>query len=156
MKKNHYAWWAWRIRLSFELYDVLRIDHFRGFEAYWEVPFGAPDAQGGAWTKGPDVDLFNELKRQLGELPIIAEDLGLMTQELIDMREKTGFPGMKVLQCGFNGERDAGDLPHNYKPNTVAYVGTHDNQVVAGTRIRQRLVSGNRLISICTVRRASR
>ena len=126
MNNHDYAWWVQRMRESFKLYDSVRIDHFRGFEGYWEVPFGSETAVNGEWKMGPNVRLFHKIKKELGELDIIAEDLGFITDEVIEMREETGFPGMKILQNGFNGE-DSLDLPHHYSWNTVAYVGTHDN-----------------------------
>lgn len=131
MESNGFKWWITRLRESFKLYDVVRIDHFRGFESYWEVPFGDATAENGSWAKGPDLKLFDAIKEELGELNIIAEDLGFMTQEVIDMRDATGFPGMKILQFGFTHE-DSVDLPHNYLPNTIAYVGTHDNETAEG------------------------
>ncbi|UUX33925.1 4-alpha-glucanotransferase [Fundicoccus culcitae] len=131
MRNNGYQWWIQRLKESFKLYDVVRIDHFRGFESYWEVPFGEKTAQNGRWKKGPGIELFNAIYKELGELNIIAEDLGFMTQEVIDMRDATGFPGMKILQFGFTNE-DSIDLPHNYLPNTIAYVGTHDNETAEG------------------------
>lgn len=127
MKKTNYKWWIQRMEESFNLYDVVRIDHFRGFESFWEVPFGAKTAATGKWSKGPGADLFKEIKASLGELNIIAEDLGFITDEVIEMREQTGFPGMKILQNGFSGE-DSLDLIHHYTYNTIAYVGTHDNK----------------------------
>ncbi|WP_328803103.1 4-alpha-glucanotransferase [Ruoffia halotolerans] len=132
MKENGYDWWIWRLKESFNLYDVVRIDHFRGFESFWEVPYGSKSSAAGQWTKGPGYDLFKHITDALGELNIIAEDLGFMTQEVIDMRDKTGYPGMKILQFGFNGFEDSIELPHNYIPNTVAYVGTHDNMTARG------------------------
>lgn len=126
MNKNNYEWWIWRMRESFKLYDFVRIDHFRGFESYWEIPFGSETAASGAWKMGPGVRLFHRIKKELGDLNIIAEDLGFVTDEVIEMRNETGFPGMKIFQNGFSGE-DNLDLPHNYDWNTVAYVGTHDN-----------------------------
>ena len=132
MAEDGYAWWIRRIEASFELYDVLRIDHFRGFESYWEVPAGAKTAAEGYWVKGPGMKLFDALNNALGTLPIIAEDLGFMTQEVIDMRHATGYPGMKILQFGFNGQGDSTDLPHHYPAHSVAYVGTHDNETARG------------------------
>ena len=126
MEENDYEWWIKRMRESFELYDMVRIDHFRGFESYWEVPYGSETAASGEWKKGPENRLFKQIKKELGELNVIAEDLGFVTDEVIEMREKTGFPGMKILQNGFYGD-DNLDLPHHYNPNTIAYVGTHDN-----------------------------
>lgn len=132
MKETDYAWWAWRLEASFDLYDIVRIDHFRGFESYWEVPFGAKTAAEGHWSPGPSSDLFDSLKEQLGNMPIIAEDLGYMTDEVIAMREKTGFPGMHIMQFGFNGVEDSLDLPHHFRKNSVAYIGTHDNMTGLG------------------------
>lgn len=132
MERTGYQWWIDRMEANFDLYDVIRIDHFRGFESYWSVPFGAPSAADGQWVKGPGIKLFNRLKEALGEMPIIAEDLGYMTQDVIDMREATGYPGMKILQFGFNGYEDSRDLPHHYDANSVVYVGTHDNETAMG------------------------
>lgn len=131
MDKDGYKWWILRIRESFKLYDMVRIDHFRGFESYWQVPYGDETAVNGEWVKGPGIKLFNAIKEALGDINIIAEDLGFMTNEVIEFRNKTGFPGMKVLQFGFGGE-DSTDLPHNYINNSVAYTGTHDNDTVLG------------------------
>lgn len=131
MEKDQYAWWVLRLKESFKIFDVVRIDHFRGFESYWAVPYGSPSAVNGKWVKGPDVKLFNQIKKELGELNIIAEDLGFLTQEVIDMREATGFPGMKIMQFGFDGD-DSMDLPHNYTANTISYLGTHDNETITG------------------------
>ncbi|MBF6626160.1 4-alpha-glucanotransferase [Aerococcaceae bacterium zg-BR9] len=131
MEKDQYAWWVLRLKESFKIYDQVRIDHFRGFESYWEVPFGSPTAAYGQWVKGPGLKLFNQIKKELGELNIIAEDLGFLTQEVIDMRDGTGFPGMRILQFGFGGAESL-DLPHNYVQNTISYLGTHDNETVTG------------------------
>lgn len=131
LDKDGYSWWIDRVRESFKLYDVVRIDHFRGFEAYWEIPYGNETAEFGQWTKGPGIKLFNAIKDKLGDVNIIAEDLGMMTDEVIELRDTTGFPGMKILQFGF-GEGDSRDLPHNYPVNCVAYTGTHDNDTVCG------------------------
>ena len=131
MKADGYAWWVTRLKESFKLYDVVRIDHFRGFESYWEIPFGDTTAINGEWVKGPGSDLFRAIRKELGDVKIIAEDLGFMTQEVIDMRDETGFPGMKIMQFGFGGG-DSVDLPHNYVYNSVCYVGTHDNETGLG------------------------
>ena len=131
MERTGYKWWISRIRESFKLYDVVRIDHFRGFESYWEIPYGDETAENGKWIKGPGNKLFNAIKDELGKVDIIAEDLGFMTEEVRNFRKETGFPGMKVLQFGFGGE-DSSDLPHNYFQNSVAYTGTHDNETVRG------------------------
>lgn len=132
MKADNYSWWIKRLQESFKVYDVVRIDHFRGFESYWEVPAGAENAIGGRWVKGPDYDLFKTVKEELGDLNIIAEDLGYMTQEVYDFREKTGFPGMKILEFAFDPHGDSQDMPHYAKNNSVMYTGTHDNDTVVG------------------------
>ena len=131
MDKDGYKWWILRMRESLKLYDMVRIDHFRGFESYWQVPYEDETAENGEWVKGPGIKLFSAIKDALGDVNIIAEDLGFMTDEVIEFRNETGFPGMKVLQFGFGGE-DSTDLPHNYVNNSVAYTGTHDNDTVLG------------------------
>ena len=133
MKKDGYGWWKQRIGYALELYDIVRIDHFRGFESFYSIPFGDTDAKGGKWVKGPDMDLFRELKKEFGEdMPIIAEDLGLLTPEVTKMLESSGFPGMKVLQFAFDGGSENDYLPHNHRKNSVIYTGTHDNNTIMG------------------------
>ena len=132
LKKTKYKWWIDRVKANLSLCDIIRIDHFRGFEAYWAVPFGEPTAENGKWEKGPGIDLFNAIKEQLGELPIIAEDLGLMTQGVIDLRDATGFPGMKILGFAFDSGEENDYLPHSYPRNCVVYTGTHDNDTIKG------------------------
>jgi 4-alpha-glucanotransferase len=132
MEEDGFSWWVERMRAALGLYDVVRIDHFRGFESFWEVPFGSATSAAGSWSKGPGTRLFERLSAELGELPVIAEDLGFLTPEVVRMVEETGFPGMKVLQFAFDGRHDSYYLPHHYAPNTVAYVGTHDNQTARG------------------------
>jgi len=132
MAQDGYAWWVERMRWTLSLYDVVRLDHFRGFESFWDVPFGSATSAAGDWAKGPGMALFDELRRQLGDLPIIAEDLGFLTPEVLDMRDATGFPGMKILQFAFDGANESYYMPHRYVANTVAYVGTHDNQTLRG------------------------
>ena len=133
MKLDGFTWWNKRLKASFELFDVVRIDHFRGFAAYWEIPAGATDATGGQWVKGPGFDLFEAVKNELGDLPIIAEDLGFMDDAVIELREATGFPGMKIVEFGFMGASPSStDLPHYYPVNSVSYTGTHDNDTVLG------------------------
>lgn len=127
MSDNGYEWWIWRMEESFKLYDMVRIDHFRGFESYWEIPYGSETAATGSWKLGPGARLFRHIKKALGDLNVIAEDLGFITEEVIEMREDTGFPGMKILQNGFAVNVDSTDMPHHYPKNTIAYVGTHDN-----------------------------
>lgn len=131
MEKDNYSWWILRIRESFKLYDVVRIDHFRGFEAYWEVPYGDKTAENGKWVKGPEMKLINAIKDELGDLDIIGEDLGFLTEEFFKFKEESGYPGMKVLQFAFGGG-DSEYLPHNYNENCIAYTGTHDNDTIKG------------------------
>ena len=132
LKELNYKWWVDRVRANLSTCDIIRIDHFRGFEAYWAVPYGDDTAINGQWVKGPGIDLFNKIKEELGELPIIAEDLGLMTQGVIDLREATGFPGMKILGFAFDSEEENDYLPHTYTKNCVVYTGTHDNDTLIG------------------------
>lgn len=127
-----YAWWVERLRALLRLVDVIRLDHFRGFAGYWEVPAGSPTAEVGRWAPGPGRDFVLAVRQALGELPIIAEDLGVITPDVVALRDESGLPGMKVLQFAFSG--DPGDLflPHNYTANCVAYTGTHDNDTTRG------------------------
>ena len=130
-RRTGYAWWIRRIRHALFIYDILRIDHFRGFDTYWAIPAGESTARNGRWENGPGMDLFRTLHNALGELPIVAEDLGEMFDSVRQLLADSGFPGMKVLQFAFTGE-DSVDLPHNYPRNCVAYPGTHDNNTLAG------------------------
>lgn len=133
MKEEKYAWWKNRIGYALTLYDVLRIDHFRGFEAYYTIPFGEETAINGKWVKGPGIAFFEELKKKFGkDMPIIAEDLGLLTPAVKKMLYNTGFPGMKVLQFAFDTREESDYLPHNYNTNCVVYTGTHDNDTIMG------------------------
>ena len=132
LKDTNYSWWVERVRANLSTCDIIRIDHFRGFEAYWAVPYGDDTAINGQWEPGPGIDLFNAIKSQLGELPIIAEDLGLMTQGVIDLREATSFPGMKILGFAFDSGEENDYLPHTYTRNCVVYTGTHDNDTLVG------------------------
>ncbi|HCW54619.1 MAG TPA: 4-alpha-glucanotransferase [Clostridium sp.] len=132
LEETQYEWWVKRIKQSLRLYDVLRLDHFRGFEAFWAVPNGEKTARNGTWVKGPGMKLFDALNKQFKDLKIIAEDLGFLTKETIELKEKTGFPGMKVLEFAFGGGSKNTYLPHNYENNCVAYTGTHDNDTVRG------------------------
>lgn len=132
MAKNGYAWWADRLRMCFVQADIVRIDHFRGFDAYWEIPASEPTAIKGRWVKGPQADFFNAMEAQLGKLPLIAEDLGVITPEVVALREHFDFPGMKVLQFAFGGERNSSFLPHSFAQNAVVYTGTHDNETTVG------------------------
>jgi 4-alpha-glucanotransferase len=132
MARDGYRWWIERVRRQLHLADVIRIDHFRGFVDYWEIPADEPTAVRGCWRLGPGDALFNALRQALGDLPIIAEDLGLITEEVHALRARTGFPGMRVMQFAFSGDDSHAFLPHNYEPNTVVYTGTHDNDTVPG------------------------
>ncbi len=132
MQGDGYAWWVARVKRQLDLADVIRIDHFRGFVDYWEIPADEPTAVKGRWQPGPGMALFDVLTQALGQLPIIAEDLGLITPEVLALREATGFPGMRVLEFAFSGDAGHPFLPHNYAPNTVVYTGTHDNDTVLG------------------------
>jgi len=127
-----YGWWIARLRNDLSLYDMVRIDHFRGFEAYWEIPFGEPTAVNGRWVKGPADALFDAVRRALGELPIIAEDLGFIPSEVEALRARCGFPGMKILQFAFGSGPDNIYLPHNHVHDAIVYTGTHDNDTTAG------------------------
>ncbi len=132
-KKTGYDWWKMRIRNQLKVFDYIRIDHFRGFEAYWAVPYGDENAIGGKWCKGPDHDFFESLTQAFGrELPIWAEDLGIITDEVEALRDDFGLPGMKVLQFAFDASWDSIYLPHKYSSNTVVYTGTHDNETTRG------------------------
>ncbi|MBC7871578.1 MAG: 4-alpha-glucanotransferase [Chitinophagaceae bacterium] len=131
MKENDYSWWISRFRAILGVVDLVRIDHFRGFEDYWEIPGSEPTAVKGRWVKGPNIAFFDKLREVLGELPIIAEDLGEITEEVLLLRDTLGLPGMKILQFAWDGP-DNLFLPHNYTVNCVAYTGTHDNNTTLG------------------------
>lgn len=133
MKKENYAWWAARLKKSLDMYDLVRIDHFRAFDTYCSIPAGDSNAVNGKWMQGPGMDFWNEMKKQLGELNIIAEDLGEVFDSVKQLLSNTGFPGMRVMQFGFNPKNEDNDhMPHNYISNSVAYTGTHDNDTVMG------------------------
>ena len=128
--KDGYSWWLHRLGAAGRLYDVVRIDHFRGFESFWSVPYGDETAQGGKWVKGPGMDFINAVKNGLPSIRMIAEDLGFLTQEVLDLRDASGFPGMKVLEFAFDSREPSDYLPHTYTRNTVCYTGTHDNMTM--------------------------
>jgi 4-alpha-glucanotransferase len=132
MQTDDYAWWIARFAAIMRQVNVVRLDHFRGFEAYWAVPAEEETALNGEWIKGPGLDLFHAVERALGPIPIIAEDLGLITPQVEAMRSELGFPGMKVLQFAFTGNPHHIYLPHNYERNCVVYTGTHDNDTTVG------------------------
>ena len=127
-----YDWWVRRVRWALAMCDIIRLDHFRGFQQYWEIPASEPTAVNGRWVDGPKDDLFQVLNRVLGDLPFIAEDLGLITEDVHALRERLGIPGMRVLQFGFGDPGAHIYLPHKYVPNTVVYTGTHDNDTTVG------------------------
>ncbi len=131
-KATGYDWWMQRLEQMFRLYDVVRIDHFRGFDEYWAVPYGNQDAMGGKWCKGPGYALFKVMKERLGDREIIAEDLGYLTSSVLKLVKRTGYPGMKVLQFAFDGNTENAYLPHNHTKNAVVYTGTHDNDTTRG------------------------
>ncbi len=132
MKHDGFTWWVARLRESFKIYDMVRIDHFIGFASFWEIPAGEETAVNGYRVEAPGFELFDTIKRELGDLNIIAEDLGSVTDKVIQLRDTTGFPGMKVLQFAFDPEGDSIEMPHNHPNNVVAYTGTHDNDTILG------------------------
>lgn len=132
MQERGFAWWIARFRSTLEFVDLVRVDHFRGFEAYWEIPADEPTAVQGRWVRGPGQPFFDALREALGELPILAEDLGVITPAVEQLRDANGLPGMKVLQFAFAGDASDPYLPHNYRRDCVVYTGTHDNDTTRG------------------------
>jgi 4-alpha-glucanotransferase len=132
LKKTGYAWWVRRVAHQISLFDYLRVDHFRGFESYYEIPEGSETAQTGQWVRGPGIDFFRHLERELGPLPLIAEDLGFLTPEVFRLLKETGYPGLKVLQFAFEPGGQSVYLPHRYDRSCVVYTGTHDNDTTQG------------------------
>jgi 4-alpha-glucanotransferase len=133
LEKDGYQWWLDRFRATFEMVDMIRLDHFRGFEAYWEIPASEPTAVNGRWVKGPGAALFRTARAKLGDLPFVAENLGVITPEVEAVREEFGFPGMAILQFAFGTDPQAPTFrPHNYPREVVAYTGTHDNDTTVG------------------------
>jgi 4-alpha-glucanotransferase len=132
LEESGFEWWVSRIRRACELYDIVRLDHFRGFEAYWAIPAAEETAINGAWIVAPGLKLFKALEASLGPLPLVAEDLGLITPEVDALRLEMKMPGMKVIQFGFSDASAHMHLPHRYTPGTVAYTGTHDNDTTQG------------------------
>lgn len=135
-KETGYEWWIKRIAYCFDLYDVVRIDHFRGFDEYYTIPYGDPTAENGTWKQGPGYDLFETINSKLGERKIIAEDLGFLTDSVRNLVKRTGYPGMKVLQFAFDSDPDSEYLPHMLGTNSVIYTGTHDNETSKGWYLR--------------------
>lgn len=131
-KATDYEWWIQRIGYCYQLYDIVRIDHFRGFDEYYFIPYGEPTAEFGHWEKGPGYDIFRRMKEKLGDKPVIAEDLGFLTGSVKKLVKDTGYPGMKVLQFAFDSREESDYLPHNYTKNSIVYTGTHDNDTIIG------------------------
>ena len=131
MEETGYKWWIDRLAAAGKLFDVVRLDHFRGFESYWSVPYGDENARGGKWVQGPGMMFVNALKKNLPNLDFIAEDLGFLIQEVLDLRDDSGYPGMKVLEFAFDSRDTSSYLPHSYGENCVCYTGTHDNAPLA-------------------------
>lgn len=129
-RQTNFQWWCRRLEHCFKLYDVVRIDHFRGFDEYYSIPFGAETAINGHWEKGPGMELFRALKSRLGDKAIIAEDLGFLTDTVVQLLEDSGYPGMKVLEFAFDPREETDYLPHSYDRNCVVYTGTHDNETL--------------------------
>ncbi len=138
MEKDNFIWWKKRIKKTLELVDIIRIDHFRGLDAFWEIPGDAPTAQTGKWVKAPGKKLFEAIKSELGDLPIIAEDLGVITESVEELRDYFEFPGMKILQFAFGENGDKNLLPHNYVKNCVVVTGSHDNETTKGFFEKER------------------
>ena len=132
MRADGYRWWIERFRRAFDLVDLTRVDHFRGFVSYWAVPAGNKTAVKGKWRRGPGVDLFHAVERELGSLPVVAEDLGVITEPVVRMRRELGYPGMVVLQFGLGRDTTNPHLPANHDEHSVAYTGTHDNDTTRG------------------------
>lgn len=133
MAEDGYQWWLQRFTATLRMVDIVRVDHFRGFAGYWEVPASEPTAVNGRWVQGPGAGFFETIQREMGELPIIAEDLGIISQDVVELRRRFGFPGMRVLQFAFSDDEGARYfLPHNYPRNCVVYTGTHDNDTCVG------------------------
>src|SRR5215213_9260714 len=132
MQADGFKWWIERVRATLTVVDIARVDHFRGFAACWEIPGGDKTAERGQWVETPGKELFTAIRKALGQLPIIAEDLGVITPDVVALREEFGFPGMRILQFGFGSDSKNIAQPHNYVPNVVAYTGTHDNDTTAG------------------------
>ena len=130
LEKDDYVWWLNRLQAAQNLYDVVRLDHFRGFASFWSVPYGDPTARNGKWVKGPGIGFFRTVEKKLPNLQLIAEDLGFLTQEVYDLRQQANLPGMKVLGFAFDSREPSNYLPYTYHSNTVCYTGTHDNMTM--------------------------
>ena len=131
-RETGYNWWIDRLKASAEIFDMVRIDHFRGFDSFYAIPYGDKTAENGEWRQGPGIEFFRFVSSRLGKLPIIAEDLGFLTPSVIQMLNESGFPGMKILEFAFDPDNESGYLPYNYDKNCVVYIGTHDNDTILG------------------------
>ena len=149
MKENGYSWWMERLSYMTELFDGVRIDHFRGLESFWAVPFGSETAKEGKWMKGPGMDLLEKINSRFSDKLIIAEDLGEITEEVIKLLEESTLPGIRVLQFGFLGDYDNPHMPHNYINNSVAYTGTHDNNTLLGHLWELDMDNKKRMLEYC-------
>ncbi|MBE7029223.1 MAG: 4-alpha-glucanotransferase [Ruminococcaceae bacterium] len=149
MKKNGYKWWIDRMSFMAELFDGVRIDHFRGLESFWAVPYGSKTAKNGEWKKGPGMDLINKLNEKFSDKLIIAEDLGEITPQVIKLVEDSGYPGIRVFQFGFLGDDDNPHMPHNYINNSVVYTGTHDNNTLLGYMWELPMDNKKRMLEYC-------
>lgn len=132
LKKQNYRWWIQRINAASTIYDIVRIDHFRGFSSFYAIPFGDKNSKNGQWVKAPGIELFNQVKKEIPEVNIIAEDLGHLTEDVYELMSKVGFPGMKVLLFGFENNGDSEYIPYKINENSVSYIGTHDNDTFIG------------------------
>jgi len=132
IEQNGFQWWIERVKANLRLFDIIRIDHFRGLVAFWSVPYGYKTARKGEWVKAPGRQLFQALKNAIGEFPVIVEDLGFITPDVEELRDSLGYPGMKILQFAFDSKEDSNNLPHAYPENCVVYTGTHDNNTTVG------------------------
>ncbi len=149
LKSTNYKWWFERISINMELFDMIRIDHFRGLDTYYTIPYGAKNAIEGQWVDGPGIDFFNCMKKELGDVPIIAEDLGFSTPSVIKLLEDSGYPGMKVLEFAFDSADSTTFMPHRYKPNSIVYSGTHDNNTFLGWLSEASEHDRNKIINYC-------
>ena len=131
-RRTGFDWWVRRVEAANRIYDRIRIDHFRGFDTFYAIPYGDATAERGEWMQGPGMELFNALKARLGSIDIIAEDLGYLTESVHELLRQSGYPGMKVLQFAFDDSHNSSYLPHYHIPNCVVYTGTHDNNTVCG------------------------
>ncbi len=132
LARTQFAWWIDRLRAAFSLYDIIRLDHFRGFDTYWEIPYNSPDARTGSWQKGPGLAFFQAVQAALPQARIIAEDLGYIGPDIVALRRAAGLPGMKILQFAYGHDANNVNLPHRYPPDSIAYTGTHDNLTTRG------------------------